>query len=126
MYTREELGLGLSWWGSSHWRLFAEASYAFTMNAELQEPWELQYGFEYIGEPRWMWNTSAWYFAGNFRHMEERDWELSASVQTGLLFLSTGSQRMRAGVQYYDGQANMGEFSNHDESYYALGLWLDL
>lgn len=126
MYTREEVVWGVSWWGISCWRFFAEAGYGFTLNSELQSPWRLQWGLEYIGEPRFFWGSSAWYVAGSFRHMEERDWELASSLQTGFLFLSTGSQRIRAGIQVYDGQSNLGEFSNHDESYFAFGFWMDM
>ena len=125
-YTREDIGLGVSWWGHAHWRFYVEGAHAFTRNADFQEPWEIVYGAEYTGEPTLLWNSCAWYAAAHLRHMEERDWELNTSVQAGLLWLAGGSQRIRTGVQYYDGQSNMGEFSELDESYLAFGFWLDL
>lgn len=131
-YTREEAALGVSWRTSARWRTYAEAAWGYVLRAkgpdgeEIQEPGRVEAGFSYEA-PGVLGRTGRWgaYLAADVNAWEERDWEPSVSVETGVL-VPSGDRRWRAGLAYYDGQIPLGEFFQVDESYLLLGLWLDL
>ena len=125
-YTREELVAGVSWSMAQRWRTYGEVGWGYELgNKALQEPGRLQLGLEYerrevLGKQR-----MGWYVAGNGSATEERDWSLDHTAQIGLS-MKAGERHWRLGLEYYNGRSLIGEFFQDDESYTALGLWLDL
>jgi hypothetical protein len=57
--------------------------------------------------------------------MEERDWRIDVSLQTGYRIDSYG-KTWRFGIEWYSGRPNIGEFSQKTETYFALGFWIDI
>jgi hypothetical protein len=125
-YTREEARLGLSWSMRPRWRSYVELGWGYDLRTrELQEPGRAQVGLSYAA-PDTLWSGRAgWYAALDLSAFEERDWELGLSTQVGLS-IGSDQRRWRLGLEYYDGRCTLGEFFFHDESYLALGLWVDL
>ena len=124
-YTREELIAGLSWSFASRWRTYGEIAYGYKRrNPDLQEPGRAQLGLEYEADNTLWKRRIGWYAAVNSSASEERDWNIDLTVQAGLA-LKTGERVWRLGLEYYDGRSLIGEFFQEDESYTALGAWLD-
>jgi len=124
-YTREELIAGVRWEIARRWRTYFEAGWGYELRTDLQEPGRLQLGVEHERE-EFLWkNRLGWFAAVNVSTTEERDWDLSTTVQVG--FKVRGAARFwRLGLEYYDGRSWLGEFFQDDETYTSLGLWLDL
>jgi hypothetical protein len=124
-YTREEVALGAVWSPDSRWRAYAEAGWNPSPRERTgQEPGRFQTGLEHSGGPVFGGERVRWYAATNLELMEERDWQLDATLQAGLR-IPSGDRTWRVAVTYYDGRIPLGEFFQDDERYLILGLYLN-
>jgi hypothetical protein len=125
-YTRVEFIVGVSCRVSEHWRGYGEAGYGYELE-DFQDPGRLQIGVEYVG-PQLHWkNRLSLYAAVDLTTFEERDWKITPTIQVGVLVpTGRGTSRYRLALEYSDGRSQLGEFSFHDESYLAFGLFFDL
>ncbi len=57
--------------------------------------------------------------------MQERDWKMDVSLQTGYR-IDTIGKTWRFGVDWYSGRPPIGEFFQHTETYLGFGLWVDI
>jgi hypothetical protein len=89
-----------------------------------QEPGRLQLGLEHEAPGHLAGGRLGWYAALDLGSFEERSWQIDPTLQIGLL-VPAGDRRWRVGLGYHDGTVPLGEFYRMDESYLALGLWLD-
>jgi hypothetical protein len=125
-HTRQEFLVGLSRKLGKRWHIYGEAASAYDLrNEELQERGRLQAGLQYEIEDIIWKRRLGWYAALDCSAFEERDWNINATVQTGLI-LSTNGHAWRVGIEHYNGRSWMGEFFQDDEHYTALGIWFDL
>jgi hypothetical protein len=125
-YTRQELAAGVSWFVNGRWRVYTEAGKAVSMsNEDLQRPWRMQAGVEYETAPRLLQGFTAWYVASDWQAMQERDWRVDTSIQTGFVVRS-GGRSWRLGVEWYNGRPPIGEFFQYTERYTSIGLWIDV
>lgn len=124
-YTREELGVALSWHPNA-WRTYAEAAWAFDLrNDELQAPWRGQLGVEYQ-RPGTLWGGRlGWYAALDVNAYEERDWRGDTAAALGLMLPGTAST-LRLDLYYEDGRPLTGEFFHHTEQSLSLRLSANL
>jgi hypothetical protein len=127
-YTREEILLGFSRNLFSDWRIYGEGGYGIDLrNDDFQEPWRLQGGLEYEDNDRLWGGRMGWYAAADLTSYEENDWDLNVSVQAGLVApIRNQTGRFRFGGAYYNGRSILGEFSQFDEEYFSVGIWVDL
>jgi hypothetical protein len=125
-YTRHELVAGVSVPLSGRWCTYAEGGWGYQLgNSELMKPGRGQAGLEYESCRGPQERCTGWYGAADLSAMEERDWRLDLAVQMGLVARS-GERIWRIGVEWYRGRPPIGEFFQYTESYFSLGLWLDL
>jgi len=124
-YTREEVVAGLTC-SNGRWRTYGEIGQGFATKDEIgQEPGRLQLGLIHeapgsLGEAKRL----GWYSAMDLGAMEERGWQVDPSLHIGLI-IPAGDRRWRVGLAVHDGAVPIGEFFQSDETYVALGLWLD-
>jgi|GEM_PF-693605 len=126
-YTRAEVVFGSSFSFLEHWRVYGEGGHAYDMrNEELQEPWRVEGGLEFEDPGRFWKGRLGYYAAIDFTSFEESDWEWDITIQAGFVlpFRNPG-QTLRLGLEYRDGRCVIGEFFQNNETYWALGLWLD-
>jgi opacity protein-like surface antigen len=124
-YTREELAAGVAWAIDDRWRTYAEAGWGLSLRDEIgQEPGRLQLGLEHEAPGKIGHGRLGWYAALDLGALEEKDWQVDPTLQAGLL-VPAGSRRWRIGLGYHSGTVPIGEFFREDETYIALGLWLD-
>lgn len=125
-YTRNEFVGAVSWPLYRHWRIYAEAGYAYNLgNIDLQKTWRWQSGVEYESRKTLLNNTAGWYAAVDLSSMQERDWRVDNSIQAGFMIKSR-ERRWRFGIERYSGRPPIGEFFQYTESYIALGFWIDI
>jgi opacity protein-like surface antigen len=122
-YTREEVVASLSGRLSPSLRVYGEIGSGFGDVEDFQRSGRFQAGFE-LDRPGTLRGTLGWFLATDLNTYEERDWSVDASIMAGLTW--GRERRWRAGLQYYDGRVPIGEFFQDDESWLALGAWLDL
>ena len=127
-YTRGEYVLGLSLAGLEYWRVYTEGGYAYDeRNTQLQDPWRLEAGLEFVDPKRFWGERFGWYAAADFNWYEETDWSTDITLQAGLIVTREKQFRnIRFGVEYRNGRSVIGEFFFIDETYLSLGLWLDI
>jgi hypothetical protein len=125
-YTRHELAGGISWFINDHWRTYAEVGWGYQMsNDELMKPGRAQLGIEFESAKILWKGRTGWYGALDLSAMEERDWRMDISLQTGFVRHSFG-RTWRFGIAWYNGRPPIGEFFQNTERYIGLGLWLDV
>jgi hypothetical protein len=125
-YTRQEFLVGISRSIGRRLQVYGEAASAYDIrNEEIQDKTRLQAGLQYETEGVIWKNRLGWYGALDCSAYEERDWDINATIQGGLV-LRDGRRAWRVGIEYYDGRSWIGEFFQDDESYVGLGIWLDL
>ena len=125
-YTREELVGAVAYRAAEHWRLYAEGGWGYNIREEIgMEPGRVQAGVEYEGPPRMLGRRAGWFAALDLSAWEENDWSLNPSLQAGLTFPGR-ERRWRVGLLAYDGRVPLGEFFQDEETYWGLGLWLDV
>lgn len=127
-YTRQEYVLGASFPAGEHVRAYGEAGWAFDLrNEEIQDKRRLQAGVE-LEDRSALWRGRIGYYgAVDITSFEESEWEPDVTVQCGLLLPAPQSPRtLRVGLEYRDGRSVIGEFSVHEEAYWAVGIWIDL
>ena len=124
-YTRNEFNVGLSHYFFSRLRLYGEVGWASSVNnEEIQDDGRLQWGSEFT-QPYPVWNyPTGFFFAGDFQSLEERDWNVTTNLQTGV-FLMEPVTTWRVGFEFRDGHPVIGEFIQNDETYLGFGLWVD-
>ena len=125
-YTRQEFTAGISWNMTDYWRSYAEVGWAYHMgNDNLQKKGRLESGLEYDSARSLGKGHTGWYAALDLSSMQERDWKVDTSFQTGLVFRS-GERTWRLGIERYNGPPPIGEFFQYTETYFALGVWIDI
>jgi hypothetical protein len=125
-YTRQELAGGISWFPAERWRLYAETGRSLSMsNRQLQDPWRWQLGVEYESAPSFWRRRAAWYAAVDAQTMQERNWRIDVSLQSGFVVKSAG-RTWRIGAAWYNGRPMIGEFFQYTERYLSVGLWIDI
>jgi hypothetical protein len=125
-YTRHELSAGVSWLLSGTWRTYAEAGRGFLLsNEELQKPGRFQLGLEWQDAGYLRNGRRGWYGALDLSSMQERDWRIDRSLQTGYRLDSDG-RAYRFGIQWYSGRPPIGEFFQNTESFLGVGIWVDI
>lgn len=123
-YTREETALGVSHWLREATRVYVEGAWGHDLrNEELQRPGRAQIGIEH-DRPAALGRGFGWYVAADVNAYEESDWSPDATIQIGLL-LPSERRGWRLGMSWRDGRIPVGEFFQEEESYVALGVWLD-
>lgn len=126
-YTREEFNVGYSHALRSPARVYLETGWGWDLrNEDVQDPWRLQAGYEYrAGLNRLDGDGPRWrpFVALDLESMEERDWELDATLQAGWLLRQHG-QLWRAAVEFRHGRVPLGEFSGSEEDYLGASLSL--
>ena len=119
-YGRE--ALRLLW--SHTWRpvrLYGGLTYNFHGLPEgVDQKFTLQAGAEY----RFTIKAQPVFLAGDFQSREENDWYLNSALQVGV---DLGNPRLTANRQYiftefFNGYSNMGQYWDHRERYFFLGL----
>jgi hypothetical protein len=123
-YTREEVALGTAWRFKTRWRAYGDVAIAYRMRSEGQERLRWQAGLEYEARPTVFDGRMAWYGALDLSALEERDWRLDTSLQGGLVTRS-GGHAYRVFLQWYDGRAPIGQFTDYSEASLSLGLKVD-
>lgn len=125
-YVRDSFVLGAAYHATPNVRIYAEAAWGF--KADVAEPWEFQFGYEYnpqiplfdcgrCGTP---------FFAMNRQSFEEYDFEGNVNVMAGWQWRSgTSGRQLRLGLQYFYGKSSQYAFFNRDERLIGLGLWFD-
>jgi hypothetical protein len=125
-YTREEIGIGVSWPVTRTLRLYGGGGIAYRQkNDSLQQPWRVSGGAEFFRPGWFMQRRGGWYAAVDLSAWQERDWALDLNAQLGL-FYPAGDRRFRAALGYHDGRVPIGEFFQYDERYWSLGVYVDL
>ena len=127
-YTREEVVAGISRQVTKKWRIYAETGRAYRLsNEDLQKPWRAQVGMEYESRGNFWGGRMGWYVATDNSFYQESDWHGSTAAQIGFVLpFDDIGRRYRFGVEYYRGRSMIGEFFQDNETYVALGAWLDL
>ncbi len=128
-YTREELVAAVSRTLGARWRAYVEAGWAYDRrNPELQRPGRVEAGAELTTRGRSPGSRMRWFAAADVEAMEERDWQLDASLAAGALVRAAGAgdRRWRLGLVWRDGRVPIGEFFRDDESYVGVSVWLDI
>lgn len=125
-YTREELAGGASWLADSVWRTYVEYGHGIVLrNSDLQKPGRAQLGLEWQPLKLSPGRYRGWYAGSDFSAMEERDWKIDVSLQTGYR-IDAKDKIWRFGLDWYAGRPPIGEFFQHTESYLGFGLWVDI
>ncbi|OGW48220.1 MAG: hypothetical protein A2078_08560 [Nitrospirae bacterium GWC2_57_9] len=125
-YTREELAAGASWLADGGWRTYAEYGHGIVLrNGNLQKPGRAQFGFEWQQPKPAQDRYRGWYGAADLSAMEERDWKIDVSIQSGYR-IDTVGKTWRLGVDWYTGRPPIGEFFQHTETYVGFGIWIDI
>lgn len=125
-YTRHELAAGAGWFPDKRLLLYGEAGWGYELsNERLQEPGRIQFGLAYESFPTPEKGRIGWYGAADLSAMEERDWRVDRSLQTGLAARS-GGRTWRFGIEWYRGRPPIGEFFQITEEYVSVGLWIDI
>lgn len=127
-YTRQEYVLGVRFSGREHVRVYSEAGWAFDLrNEDLQKAWRIQTGIEFVDDDG-LWNGQMGYYAAmDLTAFEESDWNPDVTVQSGLVVpVHRINRTFRMGLEYRDGRSLIGEFARYEETYWTLGLWIDV
>jgi hypothetical protein len=126
---KEEFAFGLSHRLNQSLRTYGEFGYAINLG-KLNKPLRGQAGLEYESNLR-SWSEGkaslGWYSGVNVTGWEENDWEVSATLQTGMVARFPASGKYyRLAVELYDGRSQLDAFFLFRESYLTVGFWLDL
>ena len=124
-YTREEVAFAVARSMSPAWRVYGEFGIAYIMRSEEQRRGRWQGGVEYETKPTVFGGRMAWYAAGDFSGLQERDWRLDTSLQGGLVTRTNGLT-YRIFAQWYDGRSTLGQFTKYAEASLSLGIKIDL
>lgn len=126
-YSRNEHVLGLSLEGLRYFTFYGEGGYGTDLrNPDLQERWRVQGGFNFENDKAFFGGKSGYYAALDLTSYQESDWNVDTTAQLGLVFPKPSfGEAWRLGLEYRRGRALIGEFFPYDETYIALGLWID-
>lgn len=121
---KEEVGTGISWKINDRFRTYTDIGYGLNLGIR-NRPLRLQTGLEFEGRPRF--GAGRVYAALDATSFEENDYEISANLQTGIVYSSAGSpRRYRFGIELYNGRSQLDTFFRSHERYAVIGMWLDL
>ncbi len=122
-YTRDAIVLGVALRPVEDFRIYVEADYAFYVFGNA-DPWQFQFGVD--------WSTlrptgirGAPFFAINGMIREDVKFGGNLTVQSGWQWRGQSGQLLRAGVHYFNGKSNQGQFFNDFEHQIGLGVWYD-
>jgi len=125
-YTREEWRAGLSWQVKNNMDVYFDFAYASTLrNKNKQKPWRYQIGAQF-DQPGAFYETGlGWYVAADVSSYQENNYAINTTLQVGLL-VPRDERQWRFFIEYYNGRMQIGEFFEHNESYFGLGLTIDI
>jgi hypothetical protein len=123
-YTRDSVMLGVGWFLTEQFRVYAETAYALSAN-DGAEPLEFQYGFDWAPAQ----NTGALggpFFACNAHLREEVDFGGNIVLQTGWAWRQFPRGALfRVGLQYFKGRSDQYEYFDRNEERFGWGIWTD-
>lgn len=123
-YTRNALTWGHSYYLTDSLRLYAEAAWSFDTDGGA-EPWEFQFGVEYVPAEVVVALRGAPFVALNAHLREEVDFGGNFVVQAGWQWRGPTGGLFRMGMQYFAGKSEQFEFFRRYEDKVGLGLWYD-
>ena len=115
-------------WGQSvdlteYLRIYAETGYAFS--SEVSQPWEFQFGFDWIG-PQKATCSAAPFLAMNGHLREEVSFGGNVTLHAGWAWRATNSRRLlRLGLFYQNGKSVQFSFFDEHEQQFGIGSWFD-
>ena len=115
-------------WGQSvdlteYLRIYAETGYAFS--SEVSQPWEFQFGFDWIG-PQKATCSAAPFLAMNGHLREEVSFGGNLTLHAGWAWRATNSRRLlRLGLFYQNGKSVQFSFFDEHEQQFGIGSWFD-
>ncbi len=126
VYTRQEFRAGLVRNIGQYWQTYGELGWGFDLrNDDLQEAWRGQAGLQRENlHGSWV-PGMGWYSAVDVSAYQERDWDLNTTVQIGLVY-PAGARRFRAGFEFYEGRAQIGDLFLSDEKYVSFGVRFEI
>jgi hypothetical protein len=126
-YSRNEYVLGLSLEGLEYLTVYGEGGYGYDLrNPDLQEKWRVQGGLNFENGKAFFNGRSGYYAAVDLQSYQESDWNVDTTAQLGLVFPKPSfGEAWRFGLEYRRGRSFIGEFFPYDETYIALGIWID-
>ncbi len=127
-YTREEIVFGLSYRFPEYFRVYSEAGYGHDLrNTELQRSWRVKGGIEFEAPDRFFNGRLGYYAAVDLSSTEEMDWKADVTLQAGVVFpVRRSSHTVRIGPIYRNGRSVIGEFFQHKEEWWGMGMWIDI
>lgn len=125
-YTREELLAGMQLNLTPQWQYYLEAGYGYNIGEKpLQKRARLQTGIQFQQTGFSPIERLGWYAGLDLSSYAERDWGINQAVQIGFAF-AADPHVWRIALDYYNGQAVIGEFFQHNETYAGISLYLDI
>lgn len=126
-YTREEIAGGVDCRLSEDIRIYFEAGYGHDLrNPDLQAPLRLKTGIEFEERHRFLHGKLGWYLAADADSYEENDWDRDISVHGGIsLPVEKFFRTIRIGLFYKKGRSMIGEFFQHRESFWGIGMRME-
>ncbi len=128
-YRKEEIVAGLSWEPWAWLRAYAEAGYGFSLGREedppRMRPGRVQGGLEFRPFDAW---PGAWpfYVAGDFLSKQEVGWNISTSLEAGVVAWTDRVDRtFRVGIAYFYGREPLNEYFFERTHFWAIVLSTD-
>ena len=123
-YTREEGIFGVSWKFRPYVTGYAEVGVGNGLAGSVTS--RLQFGVQYVSEPRF-WKGRASHFAAfDLRTYEETDWTTRLTVQAGYRIpVGDRSSAHRVAFEWGTGRSVMGQFLWYKETWFTLGWYYD-
>jgi hypothetical protein len=122
-YTKDSIVLGIATYLSPSLRLYSEVNYGFYVE-DGAKPWEFQVGADFSpAEPTGVWGAP--FFAVNGHLRQENDFGGNVCLQTGWQWRGRSGHLFRAGMQYFNGMSEQGEFFDRFEEQIGIGAWYD-
>lgn len=123
-FSRNAFVWGHSYYLTDELRLYGEMGWAFDKDGG-NEPWEFQFGLDYVSLDAMRNCTGTPFFAINSHLRQELNFGGNLVVQTGWAWPSRSGNLFRVGMQYYAGKSEQYEFFRKYEEKIGLGVWYD-
>lgn len=114
----------LSSYDDVSWRLYGGVEYVFLHHPEI-EPWGLHAGSEYYGSRSLIGDTVRWITGVDLKVWEEFDFDVDASIKSGLSFggKDVRQHHLQVLLEWYDGHANEGVLFEKKIRYLGVGIY---
>ncbi len=129
-YRKEEIVAGLSWEPWRWLRAYAEGGYGFSLGREEDKPrmrpGRAQWGLEFRAFEAW---PASWpfYVAGDWVSKQEVGWNISTSLEAGVVAWTDRVDRMfRIGIAYFYGREPLNEYFFERTHFWSLVLSMDI